>query len=103
VNDTEGLSMTSGFIRTSAGGLCAAVDDEVDNPQQILDVWAKKEAAEFEPGDAVGSTRLEHVIAGRIAEIVGGKPLMSMQERIFKPWKMRWFGSTPICEPAAGE
>jgi CubicO group peptidase (beta-lactamase class C family) len=58
------------------------------NPQQILDVWGKK-ALDFEPGTKWQYSNTNYVIAGRIAEIVAGKPLIEqLQERIFRPLKM---------------
>jgi CubicO group peptidase (beta-lactamase class C family) len=58
------------------------------NPQQILDVWAKK-PLDFEPGTEWQYSNTNYVVAGRIAEIAGGKPLIEqLQERIFKPLKM---------------
>jgi D-alanyl-D-alanine carboxypeptidase len=58
------------------------------NPQQILDVWAKK-PLDFDPGTEWQYSNTNYVVAGRIAEIVGGKPLIDqLQERIFKPVKM---------------
>jgi D-alanyl-D-alanine carboxypeptidase len=57
-------------------------------PQHILDVWAKK-PLDFEPGTKWQYSNTNYVIAGRIAEIVAGKPLIDqLQERIFKPLKM---------------
>src|SRR5258708_187113 len=58
------------------------------NPQQILDVWAKK-PLDFEPGTEWQYSNTNYVIAGRIAEIAGGAALIEqLQERIFKPLKM---------------
>jgi CubicO group peptidase (beta-lactamase class C family) len=58
------------------------------NPQQILEVWGKK-PLDFEPGTEWQYSNTNYVIAGRIAEIAGGKPLIEqLQERIFRPLKM---------------
>src|SRR5205823_3568374 len=47
-----------------------------------------EEGAGFRAGNAV-AVLTNYVIAGRIAEITGGKPLIEqLQERIFKPLKM---------------
>jgi D-alanyl-D-alanine carboxypeptidase len=82
------LSMTSGYqdfwpedyVMTS---MMVATD-----PQHILDVWGKK-PLDFEPGTEWKYSNTNYVIAGRIAEIVGGKPLIEqLQERIFKPLGM---------------
>jgi D-alanyl-D-alanine carboxypeptidase len=57
-------------------------------PQHILDVWAKK-PLDFEPGTQWQYSNTNYVIAGRIAEIVGGGPLLEqLQARIFKPLGM---------------
>jgi len=61
---------------------------EPATPQHILDVWAKK-PLDFEPGTKWQYSNTNYVIAGRIAEIIAGKPLIEqLQERIFKPLKM---------------
>jgi CubicO group peptidase (beta-lactamase class C family) len=58
------------------------------NPQQILEVWGKK-PLDFEPGTQWQYSNTNYVIAGRIVEIAGGKPLIEqLQERIFRPLKM---------------
>jgi CubicO group peptidase (beta-lactamase class C family) len=58
------------------------------DPQYILDVWRKK-PLDFEPGTEWQYSNTNYVIAGRIAEIAGGKPLIDqLQERIFRPLKM---------------
>src|SRR5580700_9781506 len=57
-------------------------------PQRILDVWGRK-PLDFEPGTQWQYSNTNYVVAGRIAEIAGGKPLIEqLQERIFKPLKM---------------
>jgi CubicO group peptidase (beta-lactamase class C family) len=57
-------------------------------PERILDGWAKK-PLDFAPGTQWQYSNTNYVIAGRIAEIVGGKPLIEqLQERIFKPLGM---------------
>jgi D-alanyl-D-alanine carboxypeptidase len=51
-------------------------------------VWAKK-PLDFEPGTEWQYSNTNYVVAGRIAEIAGGKPLIEqLQERIFRPLKM---------------
>jgi D-alanyl-D-alanine carboxypeptidase len=58
------------------------------DPQHILDVWGKK-PLDFEPGTQWQYSNTNYVIAGRIVEIAGGKPLIEqLQERIFRPLKM---------------
>ena len=57
-------------------------------PEHILDVWGKK-PLDFEPGTEWQYSNTNYVIAGRIAEIVVGKPLMKqLRERIFGPLGM---------------
>jgi D-alanyl-D-alanine carboxypeptidase len=57
-------------------------------PQHILDVWGRK-PLDFEPGTQWQYSNTNYVIAGRIVEIVGGRPLVEqLRERIFGPLKM---------------
>jgi CubicO group peptidase (beta-lactamase class C family) len=58
------------------------------DPQHILEVWGKK-PLDFEPGTQWQYSNTNYVIAGRIAEIAGGRPLLDQLEaRIFRPLKM---------------
>ena len=82
------LSMTSGYQDFWPEDYVMTSMMKSTNPQQILDVWAKK-PLDFEPGTEWQYSNTNFVVAGRIAEIVGGKPLIEqLQERIFKPLKM---------------
>jgi len=57
--------------------------------EHILDGWARK-ALDFDPGTKWQYSNTNYVIAGRIAEIAGGKPLGNqLDERIFKPLGMK--------------
>ena len=54
----------------------------------ILDVWGE-EAARFRPGPQWQYSNTGYVLAGRIVEIVGGKPLVEqLRARIFDPLHM---------------
>jgi D-alanyl-D-alanine carboxypeptidase len=82
------LSMTSGYQDFWPEDYVMTSMMKPTNPQQILDVWAKK-PLDFEPGTEWQYSNTNYVIAGRIVEIVGGKPLIEqLQERIFRPLKM---------------
>jgi D-alanyl-D-alanine carboxypeptidase len=82
------LSMTSGYQDYWPEDYVMTSMMKPTTPQQILDVWAKK-PLDFEPGTQWQYSNTNYVIAGRIAEIVGGKLLIEqLQERIFKPLKM---------------
>ncbi len=82
------LSMTSGYQDFWPEDYVMTSMMKPTNPQQILDVWGKK-ALDFEPGTKWQYSNTNYVIAGRIAEIVPGKPLIEqLQERIFRPLKM---------------
>jgi CubicO group peptidase (beta-lactamase class C family) len=82
------LSMTSGYQDFWPEDYVMTSMMKSANPQQILDVWAKK-PLDFEPGTEWQYSNTNYVVAGRIAEIAGGKPLIEqLQERIFKPLKM---------------
>jgi CubicO group peptidase (beta-lactamase class C family) len=82
------LSMTSGYQDFWPEDYVMTSMMKSTNPQQILDVWAKK-PLDFEPGTQWQYSNTNYVVAGRIAEIVGGKPLIEqLQERIFRPLKM---------------
>jgi CubicO group peptidase (beta-lactamase class C family) len=82
------LSMTSGYQDFWPEDYVMTSMMKPATPQHILDVWAKK-PLDFEPGTQWQYSNTNYVIAGRIAEIVGGKPLIEqLQERIFRPLKM---------------
>jgi D-alanyl-D-alanine carboxypeptidase len=82
------LSMTSGYQDFWPEDYVMTSMMKPTNPQQILDVWGKK-ALDFEPGTKWQYSNTNYVVAGRIAEIAGGKPLIEqLQERIFRPLKM---------------
>jgi D-alanyl-D-alanine carboxypeptidase len=82
------LSMTSGYQDYWPEDYVMTSMMKPTTPQQILDVWAKK-PLDFEPGTQWQYSNTNYVIAGRIAEITGGKPLIEqLQERIFGPLKM---------------
>jgi len=82
------LSMTSGYQDFWPEDYVMTSMMQSATPQHILDVWAKK-PLDFEPGTKWQYSNTNYVIAGRIAEIVGGKPLIEqLQERIFRPLKM---------------
>jgi D-alanyl-D-alanine carboxypeptidase len=56
--------------------------------QHILDVWGRK-PLDFDPGAQWQYSNTNYVIAGRIAEIVGGQPLVTqLRARIFGPLHM---------------
>jgi D-alanyl-D-alanine carboxypeptidase len=82
------LSMTSGYQDFWPEDYVMTSMMKSTTPQQILDVWGKK-PLDFDPGTQWQYSNTNYVIAGRIAEIIGGKPLIDqLQGRIFKPLKM---------------
>jgi D-alanyl-D-alanine carboxypeptidase len=82
------LSMTSGYQDFWPEDYVMTSMMQPATPQHILDVWGKK-PLDFEPGTKWQYSNTNYVIAGRIAEIVAGKPLIDqLQERIFRPLKM---------------
>jgi D-alanyl-D-alanine carboxypeptidase len=82
------LSMTSGYQDFWPEDYVMTSMMKPTNPQQILEVWGKK-PLDFEPGTQWQYSNTNYVIAGRIVEIVGGKPLIEqLQERIFRPLMM---------------
>lgn len=82
------LSMTSGYQDFWPEDYVMTSMMKPANPQQILNAWGKK-PLDFEPGTQWQYSNTNYVIAGRIVEIVGGKPLIDqLQERIFRPLKM---------------
>ena len=82
------LSMTSGYQDYWPEDYVMTSMLQPTDPQKILDVWGKK-PLDFEPGTKWQYSNTNYVIAGRIVEMVGGRPLVDqLQERIFKPLKM---------------
>jgi D-alanyl-D-alanine carboxypeptidase len=82
------LSMTSGYQDFWPEDYVMTSMMEPTTPQHILDMWAKK-PLDFDPGTKWQYSNTNYVIAGRIAEIAGGKPLIEqLQARIFLPLKM---------------
>jgi D-alanyl-D-alanine carboxypeptidase len=82
------LSMTSGYQDFWPEDYVMTSLMKPTDPLHILDVWAKK-PLDFEPGTQWQYSNTNYVVAGRIVEIVGGKPLIEqLQERIFRPLKM---------------
>ena len=82
------LSMTSGYQDFWPEDYVMTSMMKPATPQQILDGWGKK-PLDFDPGTQWQYSNTNYVIAGRIAEIAGGKPLIEqLQERIFRPLKM---------------
>ncbi len=82
------LSMTSGYQDFWPEDYVMTSMMKPATPQQILDTWGKK-PLDFEPGTQWQYSNTNYVIAGRIAEIAGNKPLIDqLEERIFRPLKM---------------
>jgi D-alanyl-D-alanine carboxypeptidase len=82
------LSMASGYQDFWPEDYVMTSMMKPTNPQQILEVWGKK-PLDFEPGTQWQYSNTNYVIAGRIVEIVGGKPLIEqLQGRIFRPLRM---------------
>jgi D-alanyl-D-alanine carboxypeptidase len=82
------LSMTSGYQDFWPEDYVMTSMMVPATPQHILDVWGRK-PLDFEPGTEWQYSNTNYVIAGRIVEIIGGKPLIEqLQERIFRPLKM---------------
>src|SRR5258707_7453576 len=82
------LSMTSGYQDFWPEDYVMTSMMKSTNPQQILDVWAKK-PLDFEPGTEWQYSHTNYVVAGRIAEIAGCQSLIEqLQDRIFRPLKM---------------
>ena len=82
------LSMTSGYQDFWPEDYVMTSMMKPATPQQILEVWGKK-PLDFEPGTEWQYSNTNYVIAGRIAEIAGGKPLIEqLRERIFTPLTM---------------
>jgi D-alanyl-D-alanine carboxypeptidase len=82
------LSMTSGYQDFWPEDYVMTSMMVPATPQHILEVWGRK-PLDFEPGTEWQYSNTNYVIAGRIVEIVGGRPLIDqLQERIFRPLKM---------------
>jgi len=82
------LSMTSGYQDFWPEDYVMTSMMQSTTPEHILDVWGKK-PLDFEPGTQWQYSNTNYVVAGRIAEIAGGKPLIEqLQARIFRPLKM---------------
>ena len=82
------LSMTSGYQDFWPEDYVMTSMMQPSTPQQILAIWGKK-PLDFEPGTEWQYSNTNYVIAGRIAEIAGGKPLIEqLRERIFRPLHM---------------
>jgi D-alanyl-D-alanine carboxypeptidase len=82
------LSMTSGYQDFWPEDYVMTSMMVPATPQHILDVWGKK-PLDFEPGTEWQYSNTNYVIAGRIVEIAGGRPLVEqLRERIFGPLKM---------------
>lgn len=83
------LSHTSGYQDFWPEDYLMPPMREATTAQHILDVWGKK-PLDFDPGTQWQYSNTNYVIAGRIAEIVSGEPLMRfLQEKIFRPLDMR--------------
>jgi CubicO group peptidase (beta-lactamase class C family) len=84
----EVLSMTSGYQDFWPEDYVMTSMMVPSTPEHILEVWGRK-PLDFEPRTEWQYSNTNYVIAGRIVEIVGGKPLVEqLQERIFRPLKM---------------
>jgi D-alanyl-D-alanine carboxypeptidase len=82
------LSMTSGYQDFWPEDYVMTSMMVPTTPQHILEEWGKK-PLDFEPGTQWQYSNTNYVIAGRIVEIIGGRPLMDqLRERIFRPLKM---------------
>lgn len=82
------LSMTSGYQDFWPEDYLMTSMMKPTTPGKILAAWGKK-PLDFDPGTQWQYSNTNYVIAGRIAEIAGGKPLLEqLQERIFRPLKM---------------
>lgn len=84
----EILSMTAGYQDYWPEDYVMTSMMAPSTAQHILGVWGKK-PLDFDPGTQWQYSNTNYVIAGRIAEIVGGKPLVEqLHERIFGPLQM---------------
>jgi CubicO group peptidase (beta-lactamase class C family) len=84
----EVLSMTAGYQDFWPEDYVMTTMMVPTTAQHILDVWGDK-PLDFDPGTQWQYSNTNYVIAGRIAEIVGGKPLVEqLRTRIFDPLHM---------------
>ena len=84
----EVLSMTAGYQDFWPEDYVMTTMMVPTMAQHILDVWGSK-PLDFDPGTQWQYSNTNYVIAGRIAEMVGGKPLVEqLRERIFDPLHM---------------
>ena len=84
----EVLSMTAGYQDFWPEDYVMTTMMAPTTAQHILDVWGGK-PLDFDPGTQWQYSNTNYVIAGRIAEIVGGKPLVEqLRARIFDPLQM---------------
>ena len=84
----ELLSMTAGYQDFWPEDYLMTTMMVPTTAQHILDVWGGK-PLDFDPGTQWQYSNTNYVIAGRIAEIVGGKPLVEqLRARIFEPLHM---------------
>jgi CubicO group peptidase (beta-lactamase class C family) len=84
----ELLSMTAGYQDFWPEDYVMTTMMTPTTAQHILDVWGGK-PLDFDPGTQWQYSNTNYVIAGRIAEIVGGKPLVEqLRARIFEPLHM---------------
>ncbi|HEY1577220.1 MAG TPA: serine hydrolase domain-containing protein [Terracidiphilus sp.] len=82
------LSMTSGYQDYWPEDYVMTSMMAPTTARHILDVWGGK-PLDFEPGTQWQYSNTNYVIAGRIAEIVGGRPLVEqLRARIFEPLHM---------------
>lgn len=84
----ELLSMTAGYQDFWPEDYLMTTMMASTTADHILDVWGTK-PLDFDPGTQWQYSNTNYVIAGRIAEIVGGKPLVAqLRARIFDPLHM---------------
>ncbi|HEX6497145.1 MAG TPA: serine hydrolase domain-containing protein [Acidobacteriaceae bacterium] len=84
----ELLSMTAGYQDFWPEDYVMTTMMVPTTAQHILDVWGAK-PLDFDPGTQWQYSNTNYVIAGRIAEIAGGKPLVEqLRTRIFDPLHM---------------
>ncbi len=82
------LSMTAGYQDFWPEDYVMTTMMVPTTAQHILDVWGAK-PLDFDPGTQWQYSNTNYVIAGRIAEIAGGKPLVEqLRARIFEPLHM---------------
>jgi D-alanyl-D-alanine carboxypeptidase len=84
----EVLSMTAGYQDFWPEDYVMTTMMASTTAQHILDVWGGK-PLDFDPGTQWQYSNTNYVIAGRIAEIVGRRPLVEqLRARIFDPLQM---------------